>query len=273
MILGVVSNCWQCQLGEGIPLEKLVAKALERNFRAIELRQSYLGRFEDRRGHFPRVEALATLPLEFPEIRFNLALAFPFLNPKQHDPTDPLFVTGVEAAEALSGQFFPHLRLVDLATTAEILRGGKQEAVIKMANLARSLGRIHGVLSLENSRQPWNLFSVLVTQVRCLLWEEQELGVCYDPANLLLAPDRPNPNQVVRNMEFDALAMVHIKQFRGAEFQVKMGPGEIDWQTQITVLKSANFEGPALFEIRPDQAIWEHLDQSRSYVERLAKEE
>ena len=256
--MGVVSNCWHCQLGEGISLEKLVAKALEHNYRAIELRQSYLGSFEDGGKHFPRVEALASLPRQFPEIRFNLALAFPFLNPKECDPTDPLFVTGVEAAQALSGRFFPHLRLVDLATTEEMLVGGTQEAVIKMADLARSLGRVHGVLSLEHSRQPWNLFSVLVTQARHLLLEEQELGVCYDPANLLLAPDRPNPNQVVRSMELEALSMVHIKQFRGVEFQVKVGPGEIDWQTQIAVLKSANFDGPALFEIRPDQAIWSY---------------
>ena len=63
--------------------------------------------------------------------------------------------------------------------------------------------------------------------------------------------------------------MLHLKQFRGDEFQQQVGPGEIDWRSQISVLKSKGYSGPAMFEIDAHTQIWEHLDQSRTYLEGL----
>ena len=271
MILGLVSNCWRQQLVEGVSLEKLISRAAESGYRAIELRQTCLGRFEDPQTFLPRSEALRHLPQAFPALRFDLAIAFPFLDPVNPGSPDPLFVAGVEAAVALSGSFDPHLRLVDLDTTDEQLASVPlPDLAARLATLARSLIRVGGLLSLEHARQPWGVFQTLVLEARRLLDEDAPgLKICYDPANLLAASDSPEPTQVVQGLTPESLSMLHLKQFRGDEFQEQVGPGEIDWRSQISVLKSHGYTGPALFGIDAHPRIWEHLDQSRTYLEEL----
>ncbi len=271
MILGLVSNCWRQQLVEGVPLEKLISRAAESGYRAIELRQTCLGRFEDPQTFLPRTEALARLPKAFPELRFDLALAFPFLDPIHDASCDRLFETGVEAAQALSGRFCPHLRLVDLDTTEEHLTSVPLlDLTANLARLARRLIERKGLLSLEHAREPWGVFQDLVTEARLLLGEDAPgLRICYDPANLLAASDSPEPTRVVETLAPETLSMLHLKQFRGDEFQERVGPGEIDWRSQISVLKSRGYSGPAMFEIDAHTQIWEHLDQSRTYLEGL----
>ena len=271
MILGLVSNCWRQQLDECVSLEKLISRAAEGGYRAIELRQTCLGRFEDPQTFLPRSEALLHLPQAFPELHFDLALAFPFLDPVNEGALDPLFEAGVEAAEALSGCFHPHLRLVDLDTTDEQLAAvALPDLAAKLATLARILIQVGGLLSLEHARQPWELFQTLVLEARQLLGRDATgLRICYDPANLLAASDKPEPTRVVQGLAPETLSMLHLKQFRGDEFQQQVGPGEIDWRSQISVLKSKGYSGPAMFEIDAHTQIWEHLDQSRTYLEGL----
>ncbi len=271
MILGLVSNCWRQQLDSGVSLETLISRAAESGYQTIELRQTCLGRFEDPQSFLPRTKALLDLPQGFPELRFDLALAFPFLDPANPGPKDPLFDLGVEAAGALSGRFHPHLRLVDLDTSDEQLASVPlPDLAARLAELARRLIQTGGLLSLEHARQPWGVFLSLVLEARQLLGEDAPgLRICYDPANLLAASDAPKPIQVVRGLAPETLSMLHLKQFRGREFQQLVGPGEIDWQSQISVLKSRGYTGPALFEIDAHSRIWEHLDQSRTYLQGL----
>ncbi len=269
MIPGIVSNCWQWQLGQGTALEDLLSQAVDRGYRTVELRQTCLGSFEEREGFVPRVSALGRLADRFPEIRFDLALAFPFLGPGGV-VEDPLFQTGVDSARALSGRFHPHLRLVDLATTGEMLQGREPQIAHQVARLAEPLADAGGWLSLEHSIQPWTSFTRVLGEARRLLGSRSDhLRLCYDPVNLLFAPDRPDPCQVVRNLDASNLSMVHLKQFRAGKLQTWIEDGEIGWEAQIAGLERHGYNGPALFEIRSDDRIWGNLDRSRAYLESL----
>lgn len=269
MIPGIVSNCWQRQLERGTALEVLLGQALDRGYRAVELRQTCLGSFEEPEGFVPKVSALGGLADRFPEIRFDLALAFPFLGPGGA-VEDSLFRTGVDSARALAGRFPPHLRLVDLETTGEMLRCREPEAAHEVARLAEPLAAAGGWLSLEHARQPWTSFNRVLGGARRLLGSRSDhLRLCYDPVNLLFASDRPDPAEVVRSLDAANLSMVHLKQFRAGELQISIEAGEIDWEAQISGLARHGYQGPALFEVRSDERIWENLDRSRVYLESL----
>lgn len=269
MIPGIVSNCWQWQLEQGSALEDLLGQALDRGYLAVELRQTCLGSYEKPDGFVPRVSALGCLAECFPEIQFDLALAFPFLG-RGGVVEDPLFQTGVEGARALSGRFRPHLRLVDLETTGEMLRDREPQAAHEVARLAEPLADAGGWLSLEHARQPWTSFTRVIGEARRLLGSRSDhLRLCYDPVNLLFASDRPDPAGVVRSLDAASLSMVHLKQFRAGELQISIEAGEIDWEAQISGLARHGYKGPALFEVRPAERIWENLDRSRVYLESL----
>lgn len=269
MMPGIVSNCWQWQLAHGILLEDLLGQALDRGYHVIELRQTCLGGFEDCERGFPKVSALGSLTSQFPEIQFNLALSLPFLG-RIEVSEDPLFKLAVEAAQALSGRFFPHLRLVDLDTSDGVLKGRELEIAHQIFRLALPLVDSGGWLSLEHSLQPWVYFSKVVKEARQLLGScSARLRVCYDPANLLVAPDHPDPSLVVRNLDVTSLSMIHLKQFKAEQFQTTVESGEIDWQTQFSVLDQLGYVGPALFEVQSARDVWTNLDRSRTYLESL----
>ena len=181
-----------------------------------------------------------------------------------------MFQAGVDAARALAGRFPPHLRLVDLETTAGMLRGREPQAAREVARLAESLADTGGWLSLEHARQPWTSFTRVMGEARRLLGSRSDhLRLCYDPVNLLFASDRPHPADVIRSLDAASLSMVHLKQLRSGALQTSIGAGEIDWEAQISGLARHGYEGPALFEVRSDQRIWENLDRSRVYLESL----
>ena len=271
MILGLVSNCWRQQLVEGAALEDLVSRAVQKGYGAIELRQTCLGRFEEQESFAPRLDALAYLTRAFPKLEFNLALAYPFLDPVGHSPSDSSFELGVAAAQTVCGPFPPHLRLVDTETSDQQLSSiPEQDLAARLAGLARSLIQVGGMLSLEHARQSWAGFKSLVLQAREILGEDRAgLKICYDPANLLSAADRPDPILVVQSLDPATISILHLKQFCGTELQPLVGPGEIDWESQISVLRSHGYSGPALFEIDTHNQIWEYLDESKVYLEGL----
>ncbi len=269
MIPGIVSNCWQRQLEWGTALEDLLSQALDRGFYAVELRQTCLGSFEEPEGFVPKVSALGRLADRFRSIRLDLALAFPFLGPGGVGE-DSLFQIGVDAARALSGCFHPHLRLVDLTTTGEMLQGNELRIAHQVVRLVEPMADAGGWLSLEHSRQPWTRFTRVLDEACRLLGNRSDhLRLCYDPANLLFASDRPDPSHVVRSLDVSNLSMVHLKQFRAGEHQTSIEDGEIDWEAQITGLARHGYSGPALFEVRPDEPIWRNLDRGRAYLESL----
>lgn len=274
MILGIVSNCWKAQLADGIELEALLETAREQGYQAIELRQGALGSYE--RGAEPRpdVSALAQLPQRFPDLRFNIALAMSYLNPTV-TAADELFQLGIAAAKALAGASSTHLRLVDLATTPEQARSAPEaEAVDRLAELAAALSEAGGMLSLENSRQDWRRFLSMVRGARERLGSRASaLKLCFDACNLLQAADHPDPALAVRELTPRMTAMIHFKQASGGVTLPLVTEGDIDWRAQMAHWRTVGYDGPALFEIAPHADVWQHLAQSRRYVEMVSVSE
>jgi len=269
MVLGIVSNCWRVQLDEREPMDSLIAVALRRDYRTIELRQGCLGRYERGIDRMPDADALAELPRRFPEATFNIALSFPYCS-ELTALDDRLFVAGVDAAEAVAGRHAVHLRLVDLTTTAEQAAANVVADVsARLAALAESLARKGGVLSIENSRQPWHwTLSVLRAAKRILGTHSRHLRLCYDPCNLLMAPDVTNCGAATRSLAADELSSVHAKQQHAGQVLPKVADGDIDWAEQSRALAAMDYQGAILFEVAPDKAIWENLEVSRSYLAR-----
>src|SRR5262245_49715167 len=109
MQFGLVSNSWRAQLQAAEPLDALIAEALRRGYRAIELRQTCLGRYERGAESVPDADALAKLADRFPEAKLNLALAWPCFSP-QATAEDRLLIAGIDAALALAADGTAHLR-------------------------------------------------------------------------------------------------------------------------------------------------------------------
>ncbi len=274
MHLGLVSNCWRVQLESGIPLETLIAEAARRGCRAVELRQTCLGSFESGSDHLPNAERLSTLPEEFPGVRFNVAICVPFLDPKM-TPDDRVFAAGKWAAQAVCGENPPHLRLVDLTTDGQRLADIPFDVVSQsIARLVESLAAIDGVLSVENSRQPWQPFREIMAGTHKLLGlDSDRLRLCYDPCNLLFPGDDVDPTAVTASLSADELSMVHFKQRLGGRIQNVVCDGDIDWQRQLAALKQIGYVGPCLFEVESDEDLWELLHESIEYLGRLGLED
>lgn len=269
MKLGIVSNCWQVQLEQLIPLEDLIDQARQAGYFIIELRQGSLGSFESPDG-FPLCDRLAELPRRFPDVHFNLAMAVGFLNPRL--PVDEqTLAAGIAGARALSGTFFPHLRFVDLTTAAaDFPQIDARELAISLLNLAMPFVEKGGCLSVENAREPWAL---LVEAIRRAHNDRpaliDHLKICYDPTNLLMAADAPQASVATESLRADELSMVHFKQRQAGPVMTTVGDGIIDWSAQIAAINKIGYNGPGLFEIAPAVDVWENLSASRRYLENL----
>ena len=272
MLTGIVSNCWKTQLDAGLPLDDLLAEASRRGYRAVELRQTCLGEYETHGDHLPIAERLQNIPSRFPQIRFNVAIDVPFLT-VPFDQSDPLFVAGCRAADALAGESFPHLRLVDLSTSGEQLDrsdiGRIAASVVKLVEAVTELG---GVLSIEQSRQSWRSFHSVWDTARGLSGANADrLRLCYDPCNLLIA-DRTtpeidiDPDQVTASLTAECVSMLHLKQRRAGDICPDIRDGAIDWREQAAILRRIGFDGPALFEVAPHGRVWKLLDDSINYL-------
>jgi len=189
------------------------------------------------------------------------------------DRHNPAFAAGRWAAEAVAGECLPHLRLVDLSTSAEEFgRLDSEQIAASVVKRVEALLEIDGVLSIEQSRQPWSPFRRVWDAAHRLLGPNAgRLRLCYDPCNLLL-PDRTvlgdeiNPNQITASLTAEAMSMVHLKQRRAGRICTDVRDGEIDWQRQIAILRQIGFDGPALFEVAPHQQVWELLQESIDFL-------
>ena len=268
--LGIVSNCCRTQLDAGASLSEVIAEAVRRGYRAVELRQTCLGDFETHDDHLPLAEALCNLPVMFPGIRFNLAINVPCLQPG-FSANDHLFTAGKWAAQAVAGDCLPHLRLVDLQTTAaQMSKATSVDIGRTIAGLARAVVELDGVLSLEHSRQPWDGFRAAFDAARDELSRDADrLRLCYDPCNLLFAGDGVDPTEVTASLSADELSMVHVKQREGERGPAVVTDGDIDWAAQAVALKNIGYRGPILFEVEPHVDIWQNLDASCRYLQRV----
>ncbi len=266
LIPGIVSNCWSVvdSKAHAPDLEVSIEEAWRVGYRVIELRRGSLGRFES--AEELEIEALATLPRRFSGLFFNIALDLPFLDP-QFRRDDPRFVEGLLAAEAVAGSYPPHLRLVDLTTND--LDADPTALGTHLAELTGPLIDRQGILSIENAGQPWGLFLATFRDARRRLGAEaHRLRLCFDPVNLLSAPDEPKPAAELLRLSRQELSMIHIKQSDEGRILSRLSPGEVDWSQIANGLDVNGYEGPALFEMAPsaDDAIWDRLQEARQFL-------
>ena len=186
MRLGLVSNVWNVQLARDEDLGDLVGAAAQRGYRVIELRQKSLGRYESPDTALPDVSALGALAAEFPSLHFVAAYEVPFLDPGT-TPDERYFAAAMAVARAVANGRRPHVRLVDLRTSAEQLAGwGAVPAGRTIARLATTgrhpLGReLPAAVAAAGGghRQPRGELGAGAERLR----------VCFDPCNFAASAD------------------------------------------------------------------------------------
>ena len=268
MLLGLVSNCWRIQLAEGVPLQALIADADARGFRAVELRQGSLGEMETGDPPLPDPQQLTDLPTRFPSVRFNVAVNVPFCDASLTS-ADPVFNAGRWTAQAVAGESPPHLRLVDLTTT-DVSPGNIDAVAGCVADLTRAMAEIDGVLSIENSRQPWNQIRGVFDAARQHLGSDADrLRLCFDPCNLLTPDDDVSIPATIAALDPGELSMVHLKQRRDGPIRPAVCDGDVDWQAALAALGEIGYSGPFLFEVDSHPRLWDFLAGSIEYLKRL----
>lgn len=280
--LGLVSNCWKVQLDSSVSLSSLVDRASEEGFRFVELRQGCLGDCEDSETRLPNADALQKLAQEFPKITFDLAVELPIFS-EAIDVSSGTVEAMLRGACAISGNDRPaHLRIVDLvsrkvpdrrAVAADSLNVAfcLEDSVESLLNLKAHLPS--GIVSIEHSFQPWSGFRGI--------FESTDSGgdapkgsvqVCYDPCNLWLTDDGKNANEITARVSVERLSMVHLKQRVDGAISPRLEPGDVDWPRQLSLLNSAGYTGPFLFETAPSEDVWECLRDSRDYLASIIRE-
>jgi len=274
MTVGVVSNCFKSQLDAGEPLAGLIDQATVRGYSVIELRQGCLGDCESRDNLVPDPDRLQALAMACPGVKWDLALGYPCFDPST-DGDDEVFLSGCKSIVRLGSDDTPHLRLVDLTTDHTAV--APAEAAVTVVRLLERVRGVGGMLSIEHARESWDWFSDVFTRAREAAGADGRwLKICFDPCNLLMAPERPDPAVVTAGLDSDAVSMVHIKQRRDGQPWPAVAEGEVDWAGVTAAMgrmgRGAGFAGPLLFEVAPSRDLWEFLEGSRVYLGRLGLE-
>ncbi len=265
--LGIVTNCWKHELDQGVALEKLLAQAVEYGLVAIELRQTALGGFESFDDFLPDVQRLGRLAEQYPGCCFDYAMSLSFLSGEIAEAADRVSL-GRDAAVAVAGTGVPHLRLVDLSSSAEQVTACESATVRELAELTRAMDQAGGVLSVENCRQPWDdLFRVVRRTWEQLGSVSEKLKICFDPANFGLSTDAGNPQQALAQLQTSDLSMVHLKQVKEAVVLQELVPGEVDWAVQLGQLQERGYQGPFLFEMAPGPDCWSRFEAARLFYQ------
>jgi hypothetical protein len=265
--LGVVSNCWRIQLEAGVDLDLLIEEAVRRGFRAVELRQTCLGKYEFGSQCLPRPDRLSELAPRFPAVRFNLAMNLPCLGGAMKR-NSPLFVAGRAAASAVAWGKQPHLRLVDLQTRPEQQSDLTVDAAAAgLVELVESIIEARGCLSIENSVQPWPWFRAVMDEARTRLGENaSRLRCCLDPCNLLETECAEEVPAIVESLSPDEVSLIHVKQRRDGQLQPDVSQGDLEWPDLLETLHHRGHVGPVLFETLPHIDVWRHLDASIAHL-------
>jgi hypothetical protein len=273
--LGLVSNCWKAQLDSGVSLSRLVEQAAAEGFRFVELRQGCLGECEDSETRLPHADELRKLAQDFPEITFDLAVELPVFS-EETDVSSKTVETMLLGARAISENERPaHLRIVDLVSK-EVPNGRAaadaanaafclEDVVESLLNLKAQIPA--GIVSVEHSFQSWSGFRrVFEAASSGSDSASDSVQLCYDPCNLWLADDGENANEITARLPVEWLSMVHLKQRVRGAISPQLEPGDVDWPRQLSLLNSAGYTGPFLFETAPSQDVWECLRDSRDYL-------
>lgn len=269
MRLGLVSNVWDVQLAAGEDLADLVAAAAQRGFRVFELRQKSLGGHESAE-HLPDVDALAVLARRFPGLRFIAAYEVPFLHPAT-GPDHPCFEAAVRLARAVAPGRQPHVRLVDLSTTAEALAAaGPAAAGQTIARLTAALADDDALLSVENARQPWPLLAASVAAAHTALGAASgRLRICVDPCNFAVTGELAGAAAALASLAPEEVGMLHFKQCRNGQLQPVVAAGDVDWPRLVPLIVARRLLRQGLFETASHPRLWPNLQQSSAYLRSL----
>ena len=272
MILGAITNSW----GEQIlttDLPRLVERARRRGAAHIELRQTYMGQYEDGADESwrPVMDKLTRLVRTFPILSFNLAIAYPFLT-QEPAADSPLVQSCLEAAKVV-GTFTPRLRVVDSAKfNAPWERAEEVQSVaIGVAKLASESARQEVQLIMENSGQPIRSMALVVGEARKKLSPDQAnyLGLCVDPINSMRADPGSDPISEIEALPLDYILMVHFKQTRGGQPHPTVDGGDLDYPRLLRVLKDKAYDDLAILEIPAGEQAFDNFQESVSYLQRL----
>jgi sugar phosphate isomerase/epimerase len=273
MIFGAITNSWRRQL-DGQDLAVLIKEAQAHGARHIELRQTCLGDYERGEGEQwrPVMSHLEALVREFPELSFDLAMAWPCLT-RTTDPSSEQFQAALSGAKLVGGQT-PHLRLVDPAPFERPWERPEDipDAALGVADLAREAARQGVILSMENSGQPIRSMALLAREARARLTPEEGgyLGLCPDPTNQLRRYPGSDPLAELQALPADVIKIVHFKQARNGKAHPTVDTGDLDCARMVQILEAKGFDGPAIMEIPPDERVFEHLACSFAFLAAVA---
>jgi sugar phosphate isomerase/epimerase len=273
MIFGAITNSWRRQL-DGHDLAVLIEEAQARGARHIELRQTCLGDCESGEGEHwrPVLSRLEALVHAFPELSFDLAMAWPCLTRKT-DPSGEQFQAALLGAKLVGGQT-AHLRLVDPAAFDHPWERCEDlpDEAMGVADLAREAARQGIILSIENSGQPIHSMALLVGEARARLTPEEGgyLGLCPDPTNQLRRYPDSDPLADLEALPEDVIKIVHFKQARGGRAHPTVDTGDLDCARMLQILEAKGFQGPAIMEIPPDERVFEHLSSSFAFLQAVS---
>lgn len=269
MNFGAITNSWKLQLND-TEMRDLVSDAKTRGAKHIELRQTCLGDCESGEGDnwrpvLPRLQALVD---SFPDLDFDLAMAWPCLT-KKSDPSGEQFQAALEAAK-LVGRHTPHLRIVDPSPfdqAWEKVEDIPTEA-LGVTELAREAASQGVILSMENSGQPIRSMALLVSEARKQLSDEEGtyLGLCPDATNQLRRFPESDPLAELDAVPLDMLKIVHFKQARDGRAHPIVDTGDLDCLMMLQLLEAKNYQGPAIMEIPPHEQVLENLSASFAYL-------
>lgn len=270
MIYGAITNSWRQQLAD-TGLASLVQDARGRGSRHIELRQTCLGDCESGEGAEwrPVQSRLQELVDQFPDLSFDLAMAWPCLTQKS-DPSGEQFQAALSAAKAV-GRGTPHLRVVDPSPFDQAWETPEDlpEEARGLVDLAREAARQGVILSMENSGQPIRSMALLVRETRKQLSPEEGLylGLCPDPTNQLRRFPDSDPVAELEALPLDMIKIVHFKQARDSKPHPTVDVGDLDCISMLSVLERKGYQGPAIMEIPPHQQVFDNLSASFAYLQ------
>ena len=270
MKFGAITNSWREQLADH-DLTTLVREAQARGAQHVELRQTCLGDCETGQGDQwrPVLSHLWTLVAEFPDMTFDLAMAWPCLSTTS-DPSGEQFQAALEGAK-LVGRSLPHLRIVDPSPFDNSWEKAEDipEEALTVADLAKEAARQGVILSMENSGQPLRSMALLVSQARSHLSSSEGgyLGLCPDPTNQLRRyPDR-DPLAGLEALPLDYIKIVHFKQARNGAPHPTVDTGDLDCAAMLKVLEAKGYQGPAIMEIPPNPQVFDNLSASFAFLQ------
>ena len=269
MIFGAITNSWRLQL-ESEELLTLVGQAEAKGARHIELRQTCLGACESGEGDDwrPSMEGLEAVVRSYPELTFDLAMAWPCLT-READPQGESWQAAIAGARLVGG-YAPQLRIVDPSGFDTVWESPSDipEAAWGLVGLAAEAARQGVILSMENSGQPIGSMAMLVEAVRERMPAEsrQYLGLCPDPTNHLRRFPDSTPLRDLEALPLDMLKIVHFKQMRDGNAISTVDDGDLDCREMRDILTAKGYTGAAIMEIPPHADVFDNLEASYTYL-------